>query len=70
VSYEGSASRQTHGLFMASVGVSTVSNVPIPEPSNVALVLAGLSVLAWSGRRRASASVPMTVPASSDARAD
>ncbi len=70
VSYVGSASRQTHGLFMASVDVSTVSNVPIPEPSNVALLLAGLSMLALSGRRKASASVPGMALASRDARGD
>jgi len=52
VSYEGSESSQTFGLFLASVSASTVSNVPIPEPSNVALLFAGLGVLAWSANAR------------------
>jgi hypothetical protein len=64
VSYEGSESSQTYGLFMASVTASTVSNVPIPEPSNIALMLAGLWVLAWRGRRKASAVSSMTMSAS------
>lgn len=58
VSYDGSESSQTFGRFLASVSASTVSNVPIPEPSNAALLLAGLGVLAWRAnarRRRPSA---------------
>lgn len=54
VSYEGSESSSTSGQFLASITAATVSNVPIPEPTNAALMLAGLAALARICRRQGS----------------
>jgi len=54
VTYAGSKTQATNGLFMAQALTSVVSNVPIPEPTSGVLLLAGLGVLALSRRRLAS----------------
>lgn|GEM_PF-5099792 len=60
--FAGSETDSTSGLFMASVAASTVSSVPIPEPGNGALLIAGLAMLGWLRRRSDAASRPGVVP--------
>jgi len=53
IAFFGSRTTTTSGVFQGSVGANVISNVSsVPEPSNLALMLAAGSAFGWLARRR------------------
>ncbi len=51
--FYGSATGDTNGVFVGSLQTSAWSAIPVPEPTNVAMLLAGLGALVLRRRRAA-----------------
>ncbi len=52
ISFENLSSDSMDGIFSGSVDAYSADLSPVPEPAGMALMLGGLGMLAWRGRRR------------------
>jgi hypothetical protein len=52
MSFENVTSASADGVFSGATDACSADLSPVPEPGGLALMLSGLAMLAWQGRRR------------------